>query len=265
MVTSSGSAPIGTNLSYTKFLFLIVPGDDDHALARIRAAGIQVARGFFNDFGTDGTRDVQPCETIQFLVAASEPPAGNGIQSARFAVQVTASYRPRLDELECDILRRVGPGVDLLSIDGAERSPRYTSAEMHGYAYRTAAQRTGGRIARNAIILPMNKSEGWWSKSALERHRYFYPHQDPGTGEHVKGHAQSAEAGIATIFRKLYHNPDGYQRPGEYDFITYFECTDEHLATFDCVRAALRDQKQNPEWSYVTEGPEWRGYRVFRW
>jgi hypothetical protein len=264
MATPS-SAPIGTNLSFTKFLFLIVPAENEGTLARVRSAGMQVARGFFNDFGTDGARDPQPCETIQFLVMPGDPPPGDGIQSAKFAVQVTAAYRPRLDELEGEIQRRVGPGVDLLAIDGAERSPRYTSAEMHGYANKTAAPRTSGRIARNAIILPMNKSEEWWSKSALERHRYFYPHQDPATSEHVKGHAQSAEAGISTVFRKLYHNPDGYQRTGEYDFITYFECTDEHLATFDCVRASLRDQKQNPEWSFVTEGPEWRGHRVFRW
>jgi hypothetical protein len=265
MATPNGGAPLGANLSFTKFLFLIVPPDDDSAFVRVRSAGMQVARGFFNDFGTDGTRDAQPRETIQFLVLAGDPVPGSGIQSARYAVQVTASYRPRLDELECEILRRIGSGIDLLSIDGAERAPRYTSAEMHGYAYKTAAQRTGGRVSRNAIILPMNKSEEWWSKSALERHRYFYPHQEPGTGEHVKGHAQSAEAGIATIYRKLYHTPDGYQRAGEYDFITYFECTDEHLATFECVKNSLRDQRQNPEWSFVTEGPEWRGHRVFRW
>ena len=265
MATANGNTSLGANLSFTKFLFLIVPPEDDSALARVRSAGMQVARGFFNDFGTDGSRDAQPCETIQFLALAGDPPPGNGIQSAKFAVQVTASYRPRLGELEGEILRRVGPDIDLLSIDGAERAPRYTSAEMHGYAYKTAAPRSGGRIARNAIILPMTKSEEWWSKSALERHRYFYPHQEPGSGEHVKGHAQSAEAGIATVFRKLYHNPDGYQRPGEYDFITYFECSDEHRSTFDCVRAALRDQKQNPEWGFVTEGPEWRGHRVFRW
>lgn len=47
--------------------------------------------------------------------------------------------------------------------------------------------------------------------------------------------------------------------------MTYFECTDEHLPTFDVVSAALRDQEQNPEWRYVEERPEWRGVRVLRW
>ena len=87
----------------------------------------------------------------------------------------------------------------------------------------------------------------------------------PSTDRAIKGHAQAAEAGIATIVRRLYHNPDGYQRPNDYDFITSFECADEHLATFDYIRSALRDEQQNPEWRFVIEGPEWRGRRVLKW
>ncbi len=117
---------------------------------------------------------------------------------------------------------------------------------------------------RNAVIIPMSKAAGWWEKSALERHTYFYPHQD-SAGCPVHGHAKAAEAGIPKIFRKLYHNPDGYQRPNEFDFITYFECTDENIAVFEQVCRALRDERQNPEWKYVLEGPEWRGRRVLRW
>ena len=80
-----------------------------------------------------------------------------------------------------------------------------------------------------------------------------------------KGHALAAEAGISTIFRRLYHNPDGYHRPKEYDFIAYFECANEHLAVFDEIRTALRDKQQNPEWKFVIEGPELRGRRVLKW
>ena len=67
------------------------------------------------------------------------------------------------------------------------------------------------------------------------------------------------------IYRKLYYNPDGHGRQDEWDFVTYFECADEHLATFDQICRSLRDVRQNPEWRYVTEGPEWRGKRVQRW
>jgi len=69
----------------------------------------------------------------------------------------------------------------------------------------------------------MSKTSAWWEKTVLERHSYFYPHHADATGAPVKGHAKAAEAGIKTIFRKLYHNPDGYQRAGEFDFVTYFE------------------------------------------
>ena len=94
---------------------------------------------------------------------------------------------------------------------------------------------------------------------------YFYPHPDAKTGTVVPGHARSAEAGISTIFRRLYYNPDGHDRADEFDFITYFECADEHLATFDRICGALRNQAQNPEWRFVVEGPEWRGRRVLKW
>jgi hypothetical protein len=136
---------------------------------------------------------------------------------------------------------------------------------MHQYAYKNAVPRVSGRTARNAIIVPMSKTTEWWEKSPLERHSYFYPHHNAATGTPVKGHARAAEAGIPTIFRKLYHNPDGYQRDGEFDFVSYLECTDENLSVFDQICRALRDEHQNPEWKYVLEGPEWRGRRVLRW
>ncbi len=62
-----------------------------------------------------------------------------------------------------------------------------------------------------------------------------------------------------------WRHPDGHSLDRHYDFITYFECADEHLATFDRIRQNLRDEHQNPEWRYVEEGPEWRGLRVLRW
>jgi hypothetical protein len=81
----------------------------------------------------------------------------------------------------------------------------------------------------------------------------------------VKGHALAAEKGIGSLFRRVYHNPDGYERAGEFDFVTYFECADEALPVFDQVLGSLRDVEQNPEWRYVEEGPIWRGRRLLRW
>jgi hypothetical protein len=261
---TNGQNGLGTNLTYTKFLFVLPYNEDAPTLLKIRNAGSNICRGFFNDFDAEGSREGQPQETIQFLQADGTLEGREGISAARFVAQVSANYRPRLDEVMCELKRRIAGSADLMVLEGAERATRYTSAEMHNYAYKSAQPRMSGRTARNAIIMPMSKAAAWWEKSALERHAYFYPHQD-SSGCPVKGHAKAAEPGISTIFRKLYHNPDGYQRPNEFDFITYFESTDENLPVFERICAALRDERQNPEWKYVTEGPEWRGRRVLRW
>jgi hypothetical protein len=256
---------LGVNLAFTKFLFVVPREDDAASAARVRAAGGLIARGFFNDFDAEGPRDAQAHETIQFLVA-QEPVAGDsGIGAARYAAQVSSNYRPRLREIEIELRRRLADVGDIVSLEGADRTPRYTSSELYEYAYRRAGQRKSGRIARNVFVLPINKSADWWQKSALDRHAYFYPHVDVTSGCPVHGHAKTADAGLTTIYRRLYHNPDGYERAGEYDFVTYFECEDEHLSTFEQVCASLRDTAKNPEWKYVTEGPLWKGRRTLKW
>ena len=159
----------------------------------------------------------------------------------------------------------MGDTAEIITLEGAMRNPRYSSAEMVSYANRGAPPRRSGRLSRNAIIMPIRKTAAWWQKSTLERHSYFYPHIDHASATPVKGHALAAEKGIPSLFRRVYHNPDGYERAGEFDFVTYFECDDEALPVFDQVLAALRDFHQNPEWRYVEEGPIWRGRRVLRW
>lgn len=251
---------LGVNVAYTKFFFVTPSRDDEATRAKLRAAGGIVARGFFNDFEAEG-RDSPPHETIQFLARAD---GNGGSPGAPFAVQVCSKYRPRLKETDVELRRRVADFADVTSLEGAVRVPQYTSAEMHAYAYKSAMPRGSGRVQRNVVIIPMSKSSEWWAKAALDRQTYFYPHAD-SAGTRVKGHARAAEPGISTIFRKLYYNPDGHGRAGEWDFVTYFECADEHMPTFDRICASLRDLRQNPEWQYVTEGPEWRGRRVQKW
>lgn len=256
---------LGVNLVYTKFLFVTPARDDDELRARTRVLSTSLARGFINEFESNGKADAQTVETIQFLVAEGPRPCVEGLLSATHVAQVSAKYRPRLDHVEAELRRRLGDLGTVRALDGAVQGLRYTSAEMHAFAYKDALGRRPGRAMPNVIIAPMNKTPEWWSLSPLERHVYFYPHADPHTGQPAKGHAMAAAAGVSTIFRRLYHNPDGYQRPSAFDFLTYFECSDEHLATFDTIRMALRDEAQNPEWRFVIEGPEWRGRRTLWW
>jgi hypothetical protein len=258
-------APPAANLGYTKFLFVIPRRDDEAFAARLRTAGGMIGRGFFNDFDADGTRESQPQETIQFLVADGNGHADSGIGAASYAVQVSGKYRPRLLEIEGDFRRRLGDAAGVIALDGAIRAPRYTSADLFDYAYRPAVPRRSGRVARIAMILPISKTHQWWEKPSLERHAYFYPHVDANSGCAVHGHAVAAQEGIPSIYRRLFHNPDGYERRGEFDFVTYFECEDAHLETFERIHRALRDTARNPEWRYVREGPLWRGRRVLKW
>jgi len=265
----NGSA-VATSLAYTKFLFVIARADDDAHGARLRTAGGNIARGFFNDFDIDDAREMQAqrFETIQFCVREGEAAAdcaGPCIQKARHMVQVSSKYRPRLQEIDEELRRRIGDAAEVLSLDGAFRNPRYSSAEMVHYSTKGAPSRRSGRLSRNAIVAPSRKTAEWWQKSTLERHAYFYPHVDHASACPVKGHALAAEKGIPSLYRRVYHNPDGYERNGEFDFVSYFECDDESLPVFDQVMTSLRDVDQNPEWRYVEEGPIWRGRRVLRW
>jgi hypothetical protein len=269
---AANGANVATNLAFTKFLFVIARAEDDAHGARLRTAGGNLARGFFNDFDIDDAREMQAqrFETIQFFVRDGEAPDSEScpspcIQKARHLVQVSSKYRPRLQEIDAELRRRVGDSAEILALDGAFRNPRYSSPEMVNYSSKGAPPRRSGRLARNAIVAPMRKTLEWWQKSALERHSYFYPHVDHASATPVKGHALAAEKGIPSLFRRVYHNPDGYERPNEFDFVSYFECDDEALPVFDQVMSSLRDLHQNPEWRYVEEGPIWRGRRVLRW
>jgi hypothetical protein len=253
------------NLSFTRFVFLVPRHDDEVFLGRLRNAGSAIVRGFFNDFEADGTRDTPTQETMQFLVADEHVHPDSVLAAARYVVQISGKYRPRLHDVEKDLRRRIGDGAAFMTLEGAERAVRYTSPELHDFAYRRAMVRRPGRQAACVRILPVSKSHDWWARPVLERHAFFYPHIDPSNGCPVPGHARAAEAGIATLYRRLFHNPDGYERDGEYDFLTYFECEDDQVETFDSVLRALRDTTKNPEWRYVREGPLWKGRRVLRW
>src|SRR4051794_17424848 len=103
---TNGQTPVGANLSFTKFLFLIPYQNDGTTLATARTAGSNISRGFFNDYDADGSRDIQPQETIQFLQSDTVPEGREGIGAARFVVQLSANYRPRLEEVACELKRR---------------------------------------------------------------------------------------------------------------------------------------------------------------
>src|SRR5689334_4956576 len=121
-MNGNGTALSGGNLSFTKFLFVRPARDDDATRARVRTAGAVVARGFFNDFETQEGRDTPPHETIQFLINENgTDPADAG---ARYVLQVSSKYRPRLLETEQELRRRLAGHAEIVALDGAVRAPQ---------------------------------------------------------------------------------------------------------------------------------------------
>ena len=53
---------------------------------------------------------------------------------ARNVAQITSKYRPRLQEIDDEFRRRMGDTAEILTLEGATRNPRYSSAEMVNYS-----------------------------------------------------------------------------------------------------------------------------------
>ncbi|MDP7338735.1 MAG: hypothetical protein QGI10_05035 [Vicinamibacterales bacterium] len=110
---------LGANLVYSKFLFVTLRDDDAKARAKLREAGACIARGFFNDFDGNDTPNTQSNETIQFLGASTPRLCHDGLLSAEYVAHLTTKYRPRLDEIEAELERRLGKVASVRAVDGA--------------------------------------------------------------------------------------------------------------------------------------------------
>ena len=153
-------------------------------------------------------------------------------------------------------------GGSVQTLPGVQRPRSYTSHAMTQYAYAPAQQPGPGSVHPLGVVTPMNKNAQWWNLDWMHRESFFLPRYDGEERMVAKGHALAADAGIACITRRLAHAPGGYGKEDCYDFIGYFEFAEPDATVFSAVMAALRDTEQNPEWAYITEGPEWWGRRV---
>jgi hypothetical protein len=153
-------------------------------------------------------------------------------------------------------------GGSVETLAGVQRPRSYTSYAMTQYAYAPALLPQPGSRFPLGVVTPLNKSKEWWSMDWMHRESFFLPRYDGQEKLVAKGHALAAAPGIPSISRRLVHAPNNYGQEGIYDFIGYFEFSEEQTSVFREVMTALRDVKQNPEWAYVREGPEWWGRRV---
>ena len=90
--------------------------------------------------------------------------------------------------------------------------------------------------ATRAALIPITKSETWWTLPQDERRAIF---------EDRSKHIAATMRFLPAIARRLHHGRD----LGEpFDFLTWFEYAPEHAALFDDLVALLRETE---EWTYV--------------
>ena len=257
-----------TVTGHQRFLFIKLPaGDADAGLAE--AIG-RLGDDMENMHHKDGPPSEEAFRRGRFQILRAEPTMSReqdlshpAVMDAHGLIRLEAETSEPLLRYEEDLralLNPVGGSVETLS--GVQRPRSYTSHAMTQYAYTRAQQPGPGSLHPMGVVTPMNKNAAWWDMDWMHRESFFLPRYGAKEEMVVKGHALAADAGIACITRRLVHAPEGYGKQGSYDFVGYFEFAEAEASTFSAVMAALRDAEQNPEWAYISEGPEWWGRRV---
>ena len=257
-----------TVTGHQRFLFIKLPaGEADGGLAE--AIG-RLGNGMENMHYVDGPPSAEAFRQGRFQILRAEPSKSQdqdlshpAVMDSHGLIRLEGETSEPLLEYEEGLralLDPVGGGVETLS--GVQRPRSYTSHGMTQYAYARAQQPGRGSLHPLGVVTPMNKNTEWWGMDWMHRESFFLPRYDANENMVIKGHALAADAGIASITRRLVHAPEGYGKEGSYDFVGYFEFPEADASTFSAVMAALRDTEQNPEWAYISEGPEWWGSRV---
>lgn len=257
-----------TVTGYQRFLFIKLPQGIDPA--GFAGAITHLGEGMENMHFVDGPPSTEAFRLGRFQMLRAEQSMSSeqdishpAVMDADALVRLEGESEEPLLQYEDGLralLEDTGGTVETLS--GVQRPRSYTSHAMTQYAYARAQQPGPGSAHPLGVVTPMNKNARWWSLDWMHRESFFLPRYDANENMVVKGHALAADAGISCITRRLVHAPDGYGQAGSYDFVGYFEFAEADAATFSAVMAALRDTEQNPEWAYISEGPEWWGRRV---
>ena len=253
---------------HQRFLFINLPVGG--ANASLSGAMEALGDGMENMHYADGSPSAEALRAGRFQILRAEPTLSREQQVPHQAV-MQADGLIRLEAEASEPLLKYERGLRALlesaggsveALFGVQKPRSYTSHAMTQYAYARAQQPGPGSAHPLGVVTPMNKIAQWWHLDWMHRESFFLPRYDSKEIMMAKGHALAADAGIDCITRRLVHAPDGYGREDSYDFIGYFEFAEADAPTFSAVMAALRDVEQNPEWAYVSEGPEWWGRRV---
>ncbi|MGH9379715.1 MAG: hypothetical protein ACRD2Z_03765 [Thermoanaerobaculia bacterium] len=252
-------------LRHGAYLCLAFRTDARRAVAEAPVAALVERLGFCDELDA---ADGHPPQAVAFLRRVGATPADladDRLLGADAVVHVAAAAVEPVDRFLAGAARLLSPAAEVSVLRGVVRPTRYTGGLMHELAYAHQAVQRPGPEMPNAFLLPLSKTPAWWAKDWMERHTYFLPRYGADGRRTCQGHAPSAAPGVPCLMRRTYKGLAEPAPEGEYDFLTYFECADRDVPTFHQVCAALRDTTQNPEWSYVREGPLWHGRRVAGW
>jgi chlorite dismutase len=257
-----------TITGHQRYLFIkLPPGPADAGLAG--AIG-RLGDGMENMHHVEGPPLAEAFRRGRFQILRAEPSMSRdqglshlAVMDADGLIRLEGEASEPLLEYEAGLRALLEPaGGSVETLFGVQRPRSYTSHAMTQYAYARAQQPGPGSAHPLGVVTPMNKNADWWGMDWMHRESFFLPRYDANESMVLKGHALAADAGIACITRRLVHAPEGYGKEDGYDFVGYFEFAEADASTFSAVMEALRDTEQNPEWAYITEGPEWWGRRV---
>jgi hypothetical protein len=255
-------------IGYQRFLFICLPPSRADAALANAVDGLGQGMDNMHEIAGYPSADAFQHGRFQLLRAL---PALSTERDLPHPAMWNAHGLIRLEGATLDPLVRYEEGLRALlvprggtveTLAGVQRPRSYTSHAMTQFAYASAAAPQPGAACPMGVVTPQNKTAAWWAMDWMHRESFFLPRYDAQERLVAKGHAWAAAAGIPCIVRRNVHASDGYGREGSYDFVPYFEFAEEHAPIFRAIMAALRDTVQNPEWTYVREGPEWWGRRV---
>jgi chlorite dismutase len=134
------------------------------------------------------------------------------------------------------------------SLAGVASNERYVIADEKA-KLQSKQEGLGRKEAVCAALIPITKSNEWWSMPQDQRRKIF---------EEQSHHTSSGLKYLPAIARKLYHCRD---IGGEFDFLTWFEFAPEYERQFDELVYLLR---KTEEWKYVTREVDIRLQRAIK-
>jgi chlorite dismutase len=124
---------------------------------------------------------------------------------------------------------------NIWQLRGVVSNPRYsTASELRQLA--AVSPPLGRPEAKVAALIPIKKSEVWWTMAQDERRQIF---------EESSGHIRRSMGHLPAVARRLHHSRDLGQ---PFDFLTWFEYAPQFAEAFETLVSELRATE---EWKYV--------------